>query len=185
MTPLAMKRNIFRAAVAVLSMMATAAHAHITLEYQVAPAASSYKATFKVGHGCAGSPTREISVRLPEGVRGARPMPKPGWDISVERQKLAVPYESHGRTISEDVVRITWTAKTSDDMLPNAWYDEFVLVGQLPAKSGAIYWPVAQVCEQGRIDWTEVPQAGQKASALKSPAPVLEVLPGGASGHQH
>jgi uncharacterized protein YcnI len=176
---------ILRAAAAAVALLAAAAHAHIALEYQVAPAASSYKASFKVGHGCSGSATREISVRIPEGVRGARPMPKAGWDISIERQKLAVPYQSDGRTVSEDVVRITWTARTREDMLPHAWYDEFVLVGQLPAKAGTLYWPVSQVCEEGRIDWTEMPQAGQKASALKSPAPALEVLPGAASGHQH
>jgi uncharacterized protein YcnI len=185
MIHLPMKRNILRTAAAVVAMLAAAAHAHIALEYQIAPAASSYKASFKVGHGCSGSPTREISVRIPDGVRGARPMPKPGWDINVERQQLAVPYQSEGRTVNEDVVRITWTAKTREDMLPNAWYDEFVLVGQLPARAGALYWPVSQVCEEGRTDWTELPQAGQKLSDLKRPAPMLEVLPGAASGHQH
>jgi uncharacterized protein YcnI len=73
-------------------------------------------------------------------------MPKPGWALEVQRATLASPYTSHGRTITEDVVRITWTAKTKDDYLPNAHYDEFVLVGQLPDKDGAMYWPVTQVC---------------------------------------
>lgn len=181
-----MKRNnILCAAAAALASLAGGAHAHVTLEYQVAPAGSSYKATFKVSHGCAGAPTREISVQIPEGVRGARPMPKPGWNLTVERQKLAVPYDNHGRAVSEDVVRITWTAKTRADMLPHAWYDEFNLVGQLPATPGAIWWPVSQVCEEGRIDWTEMPRPGQKASELRQPAAQLEVLPHGGAGHQH
>jgi uncharacterized protein YcnI len=179
-------KKAVRALPAVLATLAVAAHAHVVLEYQVAPAGSSYKATFKVSHGCAGAPTREISVRIPDGVRGAHPMPKPGWDIAIQRQKLAAPYQSDGRTVSEDVVRITWTAKTREDMLPNAWYDEFVLVGQLAAGPGPMYWPVSQVCEQGRADWTEIPRPGQKASELKTPAPLLEVLPSaGGGGHQH
>ena len=158
----------------------------MVLEYQVAPAGRSYKANFKVGHGCGVSPTRQISVAIPAGVRSARPMPKPGWALEVQRATLASPYTSHGRTITEDVVRITWTARTPDDYLPNTHYDEFVLVGQLPDKDGAMYWPVTQVCAEGRNDWTEIPQPGQKLSDLKSPAALLDILPGaGASGHNH
>ncbi len=162
------------------------AQAHITLEYQVAPAGSSYKASFKVSHGCGASPTRQIVVDIPAGVRGARPMPKAGWALDVQREKLAQPYTNHGRSVTEDVTRITWTAKTRDDMLSNAHYDEFVLVSQMPGAAGPLYWPVRQICEEGRTDWVEVPKAGQKLSDLKSPAPYLEVLPaGGDAGHQH
>ena len=38
------------------------ASAHVVLEYQVAPAGASYKAAFKVGHGCGTSPTRQVVV---------------------------------------------------------------------------------------------------------------------------
>ena len=163
-----------------------AAQAHITLEYQVAPAASSYKASFKVGHGCGASPTRQIVVEIPAGVRGARPMPKAGWALDIQREKLAQPYTNHGRSVTEDVVRITWTAKTQGDMLASAHYDEFVLVAQMPGTPGPVYWPVRQVCEEGRSDWVEIPKPGQKLSDLKAPAAVLEILPaGGDAGHNH
>nr|WP_034694858.1 YcnI family protein [Acidovorax sp. NO-1] len=162
------------------------ASAHVVLEYQVAPAGASYKATFKVGHGCGGSPTRQIAVDIPAGMRGARPMPKPGWTLDVQREKLAQPTTSHGRSITEDVVRITWTAKTAEDMLPNAHYDEFVLVATTPAQAGTLYWPVRQACAEGRNDWVDVPAAGQKLSDLKSPAAALEILPtGGGAAHNH
>jgi len=157
------------------------ASAHTVLEYQVATAA-----TFKVGHGCGASPTRQIVVDIPAGVQGAKPMPKAGWRLEVTRDKLAQPYTSHGRSITEDVTRISWTAKTADDMLPNGHYDEFVLVGTLPDQAGVMYWPVQQICEQGRQDWTEVPKPGQKLSDLKSPAAMLEVMPSaGAAAHAH
>ena len=163
-----------------------AVNAHVVLEYQVAPAAASYKASFKVGHGCGASPTRQIVVDIPTGMRGARPMPKPGWTLEVERAKLATPYASHGRTIADDVARVTWTAKTPADMLPGTHYDEFVLVAQTPAEAGPLYWPVRQLCAEGRNDWVEVPQPGQKLGDLKAPAALLEVLgTGGSAAHNH
>ena len=174
------------AACAVTLSLTALAQAHTVLEYQVASAGQSYKATFKVGHGCGVSPTRQIVVDIPAGVQGAKPMPKHGWRLEVTRDKLAQPSTSHGRTITEDVTRISWTAKTADDMLPNGHYDEFVLVGTLPAQAGMMYWPVHQLCEQGRMDWTEIPKPGQKLSDLKSPAAALEIMPAaGAAGHAH
>src|SRR6185369_8367503 len=119
-----------------VATLALTAAAHPSLEYQTAPAGSSYKASFRIGHGCEGSPTRQIAVDIPAGVRGARPMPKAGWTLEVLREKLAQPYTSHGRTMTEDVVRVAWTAKTKEDMLPSAHFDEFVLVAQAPGQTG-------------------------------------------------
>ena len=63
---------------------------------------------------------------------------------------------------------------------------EFVLQAKLPAKEGTLYWPVSQICEEGRVDWTQVPKAGQKLSDLKSPAATLELMPAGGVGeHKH
>ena len=152
---------------------ATAASAHVALEYQVAPADASYKATFKIGHGCGESPTRQVSVLIPAGVTGAKPMPKPGWALEVQRT-------------GANVSRVTWTARTAADMLPNDQYDEFVLVARTPKEPGTVYWPVNQVCEKGRTDWVEVPGEGRKPSELKSPAAALEILPAdGNGGHKH
>ncbi|MES2508619.1 MAG: YcnI family protein [Pseudomonadota bacterium] len=160
--------------------------AHVVLEYQVANAGSYYKATFKVGHGCGTSPTKQVVVTIPAGVQGAKPMPKAGWTIDIVREKLAQPVVDHGRTVAEDVARITWTAKTPADYLQNDWYDEFALHAKLPGKAGTLYWPVSQICESGRTDWNEVPKPGQKMSDIKSPAAVLELMPvGGGGEHNH
>ena len=153
---------------------AAGAQAHVTLEYQVAVAASSYKASFKVGHGCGASATRQVVVQVPAAMRNAHPMPKAGWALDLQRE-------------GETVTRITWTARTREDALPSAHYDEFVLVAQTPAQAGPVYWPVSQVCEEGRQDWTEIPTAARKLSDLKMPAAYLEVLPadGAATEHKH
>ena len=61
-----------------LSLFSATSIAHVVLEHQVANAVSSYKATFKVGHGCGASPIKQTVVTIPEGVQGAKPMPKAG-----------------------------------------------------------------------------------------------------------
>jgi uncharacterized protein YcnI len=168
------------------SCCAVTAQAHVHLEYAVAPAGSSYKASFQVGHGCGASPTRQFIVEIPPGVRSARPMPKPGWLLEVRREPLPQPVSHQGRTVSEEVTRITWTARGPGDMLASNHYDEFVLVATLPQQSGPMYWPVRQVCEEGRLDWVEVPAPARPGVELKAPAPKLEVLPSWpAAGHRH
>jgi uncharacterized protein YcnI len=153
--------------------LAAAAQAHVALEYQVAAAASSYKATFKVGHGCGPSPTRQLVVTIPAAMSAAHPMPKPGWQLQVEKA-------------GDRVARVTWTARTDQDKLASDFYDEFVLVARTPDQAGPVYWPVVQVCDEGRSEWTQVPAPGGKLSDLKAPAAYLEVLPAsGGGGHSH
>ncbi len=161
------------------------AHSHVTLEHQTAHAGSHYKANFKIGHGCGTSPTRQVVVDIPAGVRGAKPSPKPGWDLAIERAPLAQPYQDHGRTVSEEVVRIRWTARTPSDMLPNEHYDEFALLARLPQRDGPLYWPVSQVCAEGRLDWHQVPQPGQRLQQLRHPAALLDLLPAPSGAHVH
>lgn len=171
---------------ACLMLLASTTRAHVTLEYPVATAGQSYKATFKIGHGCGASPTRVVEVDMPAGVREAKPMPKSGWALEVVREKLAQPYTSHGRSVTEDTTRIRWTARTEADMLQSQHYDEFVLVGSLPQQPGMLYWPVRQICPQGQLEWTEVPAKGQKWTDLKSPAAELELMPAaGHNAHNH
>ena len=151
-----------------------AVQAHVVLEYKVAPAASSYKATFKVAHGCGPSATRQLVVQVPPGMQSPHPMPKPGWTLSMQWQ-------------GDRIGSVTWTAKTPEDALPSNFYDEFVLVAYTPAEAGMVYWPVSQVCTEGRQDWVQVPTAGQKLSELNTPAAALEVIPNDAAsaGHHH
>ena len=151
----------------------------------MANAGSTYKATFRVGHGCGASPTREIAVTIPVGVEGAKPMPKAGWTVAIERETLAQPRTDHGKTATDEVRRIRWTASSPQDALPGNFYDEFVLQARLPAQAGLLYWPVAQVCTEGRVDWTEVPAPGQGLRDLKTPAAALELMPASGSAHQH
>lgn len=159
--------------------------AHVVLAEPAALADTSYRATFRVGHGCDGSPTTAIKVYLPAGFQGAKPMPKAGWTLSTRTEKLATPYTSHGKTIIEDVTEVAWTASNKANWLPDAWYEEFVLRGSLPAKAGGLWFRVLQTCEKGAIDWAQIPATGTSTKGLKSPAALLEIIESGPAGHQH
>lgn len=167
-----------------LLALAGAAQAHITLDQPDAVAGSAYKAVFKVGHGCeGGTATREIVVTLPEGLRGAKPMPKPGWTLTIRQRPLKVPYDSHGKAVTEEVAEIRWTARSETDWLLDAWYDEFVVRAGLPAEPGELWFAVRQVCSQGEWNWAERPSADNPKP--RAPAVKLRLLPAGAAQAAH
>ena len=160
--------------------------AHVALDTPSAIAGSYYKAVLMVGHGCdGGQPTHTVTVRVPAGFKGAKPMPKPGWALAIRREPLAQPYTSHGKTITEDVAEIVWIARSDDARLPDAQYDEFVLRGQLPATAGPLWFKVQQLCPSGQLDWAEVPASGTSTKGMKAPAVLLSVEPAAPSGHAH
>jgi periplasmic copper chaperone A len=179
--------STLRALVATTTLAAASlASAHVVLEEPVALAGSSYRASFRVGHGCDGSPTTGIRVFVPTGVQGAKPMPKAGWTLTTRRAPLPQPYQSHGKTIVEDVVEISWVASSPEQALPDDWYEEFVLRATLPAQAGPLWFRVLQTCANGQLDWAQVPAQGTTTKGLKAPAALLDVLPSGpAAAHAH
>jgi uncharacterized protein YcnI len=77
-----MKSEFARAAAiaALWSLVAAStATARITLETAEAPADSYDKAAFRVPHGCKGTPTVAIRIRIPDGVTNVKPQQKAGW----------------------------------------------------------------------------------------------------------
>ena len=90
---------------ALLCLSTGAALAHITLENQTAPIGSTYKAVMRVGHGCEGSPTLKVRVRIPEGVIAVKPMPKPGWDLDTVEGAYKQPYDYYGTPMTDGRAR--------------------------------------------------------------------------------
>ncbi len=163
------------ALVAVSALCTPLAWAHASLEQAQATAGAPYKAVVRVGHGCEGTATHTVVVQLPAGFRGAKPMPKAGWQLDVQKAPLAQPYTSHGREVREDVVQVTWRASSREAWLADAHYDEFVLRGQAPEAAGPAWFKVSQLCEKGRWDWAELPTSGTSTRGLKAPALLLNV----------
>ena len=164
-------------AVVFTALGATAALAHVTLENQQAPVASSYKAVFRVGHGCHGKPTIKVRVQIPEGVIAVKPQPKPGWTLDKVKGQYAKSYDYYGTPTSEGVKEIVWSGGSlSDDD-----YDEFVLRGYLTGDlktNTKLYFPVVQECPDGAAErWIEIPADGKSADDYEQPAPGLKLLP--------
>lgn len=163
-------------ALAVSLFAALPAQAHVTLETRTATLGAPYKAVFKVGHGCNGSPTTRLRVRLPDGVIAAKPMPKPGWQIEIESGPYDKAYAFfHGATLKEGVKTITWTGKLDD-----RFYDEFVVsvfIADSLKAGDMLYFPVVQECETGVHRWIELPKAGGSSHDLKEPAPGVLLQP--------
>jgi periplasmic copper chaperone A len=165
-------RKTHAAAAAVVVLCVTgSATAHVGLESKEAPADSTYKAVLQVGHGCEGSPTKSIRVQIPEGVIAVKPMPKPGWELTTKRGDYAQAYDYFGEKLTEGVKEVAWTG----GILPDEWYDEFVLRVRLPAgpPGTVIRFPVVQECVEGVHRWIEVPAEGQDPDSVDEPAPFV------------
>jgi periplasmic copper chaperone A len=166
-------------ALCAISITATAAFSHVTLEQQQVETGTYYKATLRVGHGCEGLPTTAIRVQLPAGFQGAKPMPKAGWSVQTTLAKLATPYDNHGKPVTEDVTEIVWTANSPASALPDNQYDEFALRGRAAMPVGAAWFKVTQLCKDGAKEgsnpWTEIPAQGTSTRGMKFPAALLNV----------
>jgi uncharacterized protein YcnI len=163
---------------AALALSSSAGLAHVTLEQKEAAVGASYKAVLRVPHGCQGSATVALRVRIPPGYLEVKPMPKPGWKLEVKRGPYAKPASLRDAKVSEGVIEVDW----SGGNLPDAYYDEFVLTGTIgdDAPAGqSMYFPVVQECEKGVNRWIEIPAAGAAtASGTQSePAPAVRLLP--------
>ena len=156
-------------------MLTLPVFSHISLEIKTAPSGSTYKAVLQVGHGCQGAATTGVSVQIPAGFQGVKPYPKAGWTLTTQSAKLAQPYASHGKPVTEDVSVVSWTAASKEAALPDAHFDEFMLRGTLPQASGPLWFKVLQTCEGGQSDWSQIPASGASPKGLKFPAVLLQV----------
>lgn len=168
--------SLLRSTAAAAALAACAgAHAHVVLDRPSAPAGSYHKATFMVGHGCEGSPTRRLTVFVPDGIVSVKPMARPGWTVQTRSAALPAPATLHGKTITKAVSQVSW----SGGPLPDDRFDEFTMLVRLPAQPGRLHFRILQECERGQVDWADV--GGSGGARSKTPAAVLDVLPAAGS----
>ena len=137
-----------------LSLGATSrAFAHIDPDPADAQAGSTLSIGFTVEHGCDGSPTTQLDMRLPDGVTGASPDAVDGWDGSID----------------DDVVTFV------GGPLPDDEEGTFSVTMTLPPTPDAtIYFPFVQRCEEGEIRWIGIPT--EPGDELDEPAPALLLI---------
>jgi uncharacterized protein YcnI len=148
---------------AALAFASTPGAAYVGLNPIQAPAGSDQTLAFVVGHGCNGSPTVRLRVRLPDGVENAKALPKEGWKESASR--------SNASTMRVDEA-LWFGGKLDADKSA-----EFAVSLRLPDTPGAtLFFPVVQECEKGANRWIEVPGPGLAVNARRYPAPGLILL---------
>ena len=172
-------RSRARVLVALASvLLAPSAYSHVTLQVKQAPINGSYKAVFSVPHGCKGSPTTKIRIRIPEGVVGVKPQPKAGWTVETIKGDYAKAYMHYGAKVASGVKEVVWTGGP----LLDEHYDEFVFASYLSSEltpDSTLYFPVVQECVEGVARWIDLPFADNTAADphAGSPAPGLKLLP--------
>jgi uncharacterized protein YcnI len=136
----------------------TSALAHVTITPSTTAAGATAELRVEIPHGCVGSATTAISIRMPEGVSDVSASGTERWAVEQAADAL------------------TWT---TDEPLPDAEHAEVEFSVRLPDDDGAtLVFPVIQQCEQGEAAWTEVAEHGEGHDGLERPAPVLVVTPG-------
>ena len=137
--------------------------AHVVAAPGEAKAGSYSAIAFRVGHACAaGDTTLKLRVEIPDAVASARPQPKPGWTIDIEKS-------------GDKTTAVTWTGR-----LPDEQFDDFALLMKLPAQPRPLVFPAIQSCEKGESQWTEIADPERPDEKLTRPAPTVRLTPAAA-----
>lgn len=144
------------AALAVLVVgVAAPASAHVTLDASTTGAGARSVLTLEVPHGCAGSATTEVAVRVPAGVSDVGAADTDRWSAAVTDEGVSF---------------------RTDHPLPDGMREQVVFSVRLPDRVGAeLVFPVVQRCEVGDSAWTEVGEDDAARDDLEMPAPVVVV----------
>jgi len=150
------RRFVLVAAACSAALLAVAGpvSAHIDPNPTEAQAGSRLTVGFTVEHGCDGSPTVQLDMRLPEGVTDAVPEPVPGWDESIE-------------TVDGDTIVTFAGGPLADDV--EGTFD--VTITLPPTPDTTIFFPFVQRCEVGEIRWIGIPV--EPGDELDEPAPAM------------
>jgi uncharacterized protein YcnI len=145
--------SVALAAMALLAVGSPAA-AHIDPDPKQAQAGSRLVVGFTVEHGCDGSPTVQLDMRLPAGVVDAVAEPVDGWVGSVDTTPDGTIVTFVGGPLADDVEGTFGVAMT----LP-------------PTPDTTIHFPFVQRCEVGEIRWIGIPT--EPGDDLDEPAPAM------------
>lgn len=178
-------RRIFlpaAAAAGVVALSVAPAAAHVTITPDTTEAGAYALLTVSVPHGCEGSPTTRVAIKVPDGIYAVTPTRHPFWDVEKVMTQLDEPIaDAHGNEITERVDQVVYTASNP---LPEGQRDAFELSLQLPDAEGeTLVFPVVQSCEKGETAWTEEAAEGEDAHELERPAPLLTITAAEGDGH--
>ena len=147
-------------------LLATTAHAHVSIISGPTTANASQEVTFGVGHGCDGADTVKVTVDIPAGVTSVRGLSSDFGPTT---------YTKNGANVTS----ITWQKPDASVYAEDSQYYKLTVRLKAPnAPFTKLLMPARQTCKdaQGNLTtvyWTTAPDS----DAGGEPAPVLYVLP--------
>jgi periplasmic copper chaperone A len=174
-----MQRTMLASAVAVGALaLPAAAEAHVTLQPNEAAAGAFTVENVRVPNERDDAATTKVDVALPPGFVSASYQAVPGWTTKVTKSKLDQPIKTDDGTVTEQVSRITWTARSRKDAIQPGQFRDFPLSVQIPGKAGdTLTFKALQTYSNGEIvRWIGAPDAAE-------PAPQVKVVAASDTGH--
>ena len=124
----------------------------------------------------AGTVRLQVSLPTDHPISSVRTTPRPGWTATLTRTPLNPPVEVNGRTLTEAVSAVTWTADPGVRIGPGEFAEFPLSLGPLPTGTDQLVLPAVQTYDDGEVvAWDEPPAAD--GSEPERPAPVVTLTP--------
>lgn len=177
------RRSALRAAAVLtaagVALLATAvpAFAHVTAQPGSAEQGGYTVVTLRVPTESETAGTVSLQVTLPADhpITSVRTSPRPGWTATTTSAPLDPPVERSGRTITEAVRTVTWTADPGVRIGPGEFADFPLSLGPLPEDTDLLVLPAVQTYDDGEVvAWDQEP--GPDGAEPERPAPTVALV---------
>ena len=160
---------------------ATPALAHVTAQPAQAEQGDYAVIALRVPTESDTAGTVKLQVTLPTDtpVSLVRTTPRPGWTATLTKVPLNPPVERNGRTLTEAINTVTWTADPGTRIGPGEFADFPLSLGPLPEVDRLVL-PAVQTYDDGEV--TSWIQTGEDA---ERPAPTLTLTDAAGEDDHH
>ena len=149
----------------------SSANAHIIIENMEGKAGYNDMLTLIIPHGCGLSPTTQVRMKIPDGIKFAVPYKGDGWNVDITKRKIDKPIAGEGGPVTEVPDEIIWKGNS----LPSEQLGLFRFMAGLPNTPGKVlYFKTIQVCgdtEERWIDTHDNDEEYWRVWLHKTPAP--------------
>lgn len=160
---------------------ATPALAHVTAQPGQAQQGDYAVVALRVPTESDTAGTVKLQVTLPTDtpITSVRTTPRPGWTATTTTTPLNPPVQRHGRTYTEAVNSVTWTADPGVRIGPGEFADFPLSLGPLP-EVDTLVLPAVQTYDDGEVVAWDQPTPAD-GSEPERPAPTVTLTPAGAA----
>jgi len=156
---------------------ATPALAHVTAQPAQAEQGDYAVIALRVPTESDTAGTVKLQVTLPTDtpISSVRTTPRPGWTATLTKVPLNPPVERNGRTLTEAINTVTWTADPGTRIGPGEFADFPLSLGPLPEVDRLVL-PAVQTYDDGEVvAWDQAPTPD--GAEPERPAPTVSLSP--------